>query len=193
MKLPEMQEQPLCWDLRRWGFDIAIQTRNVAPPLVPWSSISFALVTFCSFLHSARSHLRTPWGYRSTWELQHPSFRILDQSVLTDHFDWDFRGLNKAFCIHWNHLCFQTSTSFFGDSSNLRGISSQMKMANPRRCSCDAWKMGVYMKTATGWVSPHEFTCWFEAVSAAEVVPVSNIVKAWIVQNASLSQQFFFK
>ena len=79
-------------------------TGTCLPRWFSWSSISFALATFWS-------HLRTPWGYRSTWELQHPSFRISDQSVLTDLFDWDFHGLKKAFCIHWNNLW--TNCDFF--------------------------------------------------------------------------------
>ena len=61
-----------------------------------------------------------------------------------------------------------------------------MKMANPRRCSCDA-KDGT-LKTAG---NSSRKRCRFEAVSAAEVVPVSNIVKAWIFQKMSLFFQHF--
>lgn len=102
-----MQEQPLCWDLRRWGFNIAIQTRNVSSPR--WFSEVPYLLHWRLF--GATSGRLEAIGQHGSYNIHLFGFWTKVSWLII--FDWDFHGLQKAFCIHWNHLWTNFVVFFF--------------------------------------------------------------------------------
>lgn len=148
-----MQEQPLCWDLRRWGFNIAIQTRNVSSPR--WFSEVPYLLHWRLF--GATSGRLEAIGQHGSYNIHLFGFWTKVSWLII--FDWDFHGLQKAFCIHWNHLWTNFVVFFFGLQKKIfikftRHIISD-EDGEPTQMLVWCLDDGTTMSsTATGWRNP---------------------------------------